>query len=434
MLQAYAEPLRSNALHAFYSAYATMPHCQLLNTVAQAKPPDLRHSLLSPRAAHWGLAGHVLQPGGSVCAIALSPDESLIVFGMDWGRLRLWSMVKFEEVVQLVGHHDTVRSVAFSSDGLRIVSGSIDRTIRIWDSRSFEELGLCEHDGQVYSVAFSPDNRLIGSGSADCTLRLWSALTFAEVARLAGHEHTVTSVAFSSDGTRIVSSSYDCTVHMWHARTYEPLPGIQCSGPLWMLVVSPDGTRLALKEAGYESMCTLRVFDMVSLAEQAQVELSHHSEAIAFSTDGNLIASGTESGAVQVWKASDLSNISMIKEHHGQVMAIAFLPNGSQLVSGSLIGTVRIRSVAVSEEQFAPIPGHDDYVSEVAFSNDGSRLVSGSWYHTVRLWNAITCQELAVLTGHEGRVESIAYSPNGTRESACRRARWSACSASCAAD
>jgi WD40 repeat protein len=418
VLQTYAEPIRSCALHTLHSAFVTMPHCPLLDTLTQANMPEVRHILVSPRAAHWGSSGPVLQAGAYVTSVAFVPNQPLIIAGTSKGLLRAWSTDNFEEVAQLLGHKEWVMSLAISSDGSRIVSGSSDRTMRVWDGRTFEEIGLYEHEAGVNSVAFSPDSTLIASGLHDCTVCIWDALSLEKVTRLSGHENLVTCVVFFPDGTRIASASDDCTVRMWDARTYELLPGLQCSGPVFTISISSDSTRLTLGERSSGPDGILHMFDIVTLAEHAQVNISPGAYlpwAIAFSSGGDLIATGTASGAIQVWDASNLSNIATITGHHGPVTSIVFSSDGSQIVSGSEDGTVRIRSVASSEEPLASIPGHHARVNQVVFSPDGLRLVSGSDDKTVRIWDGLTGEELAFLHGHEDAVWTIAYSPDGTR-------------------
>jgi WD40 repeat protein len=418
VLQVYAEPIRSHALHTFHSAFVNMPYCPLLNTLAQASMVEVGHTLLSPRAAHWSSSGPVLQGGSFVTGVAFVPNRPLIFAGTGSGLLRVWSMDDFEELAQLPRHKDEISSMAISSDGAWLVSGSLDRTMRVWDVQTFEELGLCEHEGKVNSVAFSPDNSLIASGSDDSIVRIWNALSLEKVTCLAGHEDIVTSIVFFPDGTQIASASWDCTVRMWDARTYEQLPGVRCSGRVYAIAISPDSTQLALGEYTSGTEGILHVFDTITLEAQAQVNISpgfYLPWTIAFAPGGNLVASSTASGAIQVWNTSNLSNIATIRGHHGRVTSIAFSSDGSHIVSGSMDGTVRIRLVASSEEQHASIPGHSACVNHVVFSSDGSRLVSGSDDRTARIWDSLTCEELAVLHGHEDEVWTVAYSPDSAR-------------------
>ncbi|THU75288.1 WD40 repeat-like protein, partial [Dendrothele bispora CBS 962.96] len=111
---------------------------------------------------------------------------------------------------------------AYSPDGRYIVSGSADKTVRVWDSQTREVVGqpLQGHIGWVRSVAYSPDGRYIVSGSTDKTVRVWDSQTGAVVGKpLQGHTEEVVSVACSPEGRYIVSGSVDNTVRIWNLHT-----------------------------------------------------------------------------------------------------------------------------------------------------------------------------------------------------------------------
>jgi WD40 repeat protein len=154
----------------------------------------------------------------SVRSVAYSPDGRRIVSGSDDGTIKIWDAESGWEIRTLTGDNTSVYSVAYSPDGRRIVSGSKDGTIKIWDAESGREIRtLEEHSDHVWSVAYSPDGRRIVSGADDETIKIWDAESGREIRTLAGHSCPVDSVAYSPDGRRIVSGSRDNTIKIWDA-------------------------------------------------------------------------------------------------------------------------------------------------------------------------------------------------------------------------
>jgi WD40 repeat protein len=173
LIRDYHMPISVSALQVYHSGVVNMPECALRKKAMDGITPYL----ISERDRGW--------------------DTGMTI---------------------LYGHTKGVNSVAFSSDGLRIVSGSSDNTVRIWDAISGTMQNTLEgHTCPVHSVAFSSDGLRIVSGSGDNTVRIWDAISGTIQNTLEGHASSVTSVAFSSDGLRIVSSSGDNTVRIWDA-------------------------------------------------------------------------------------------------------------------------------------------------------------------------------------------------------------------------
>ena len=100
-----------------------------------------------------------------------------------------------------IGHTKGITSAVLSSDGKRAVSGSIDGTMKVWDTATGKELRTINgHEDVVTSVAVSPDGKWILSGSADTTVKLWDAASGKELRTLTGHTERVNAVAFAPDG------------------------------------------------------------------------------------------------------------------------------------------------------------------------------------------------------------------------------------------
>jgi WD40 repeat protein len=199
----------------------------------------LRHSLTD---AMQNLNGH----SDFVTSITISQDGIRIISGSSDKTICIWDTQIGTALRKLEGHSDAVASVAISHDGARIISGSDDKTIRIWDAQTGATLRKLEgHSNVVSSVTISQDGTCVVSGSGDMTVRIWDAHTGAVLRELQGHSGFVGSIAISQDGALIISGSSDSTVHIWCAKTGLVLRRLkpEYSGLCTSVAISPDGNR-----------------------------------------------------------------------------------------------------------------------------------------------------------------------------------------------
>lgn len=163
------------------------------------------------------------------CRAVMSPDGSLLAVGSG-RRIHLLSAESWDEVGLLSGHSNNVYALAFTPDGRRLVSGSRDRTLRIWDLASRTSIAtLAGHSDEIFAVAVSPDGRRIVSGGRDAMIRVWDARDHFEITQLPGHASYIYCLAFSRDGRLLVSGGGDETVRLWHTRRYRELCALRDS-------------------------------------------------------------------------------------------------------------------------------------------------------------------------------------------------------------
>ncbi len=134
--------------------------------------------------------------------------------------------------------------------------------------------------------------------------------------------------------------------------------------------------------------------------------------SIAFSPDNLWLVSGSRDRKIKIWEADTGREIQTLSGHEGEVRSVAFSPDGKWLVSGSHDRTVRLWRVATGHEVQA-FDGHTQQVTSAAFSPDGSIIASSSWDKTIRLWDVITGKAKRNLGGHARGVASLTFSPDG---------------------
>ncbi|MBL9149766.1 MAG: protein kinase [Phycisphaerae bacterium] len=280
-----------------------------------------------------------------------------------------------------------VYDVEFSPDGRFIVSGSFDRTVRLWDSADGALRATLEgHERPVWGIAVSPDGTHVASGSADRTVRLWRVADGTELKRGVGHEGAITGVVWSPDGRLIATSSEDGTVRCWDSETLEERTDLRARVPRARSVCwSPDGSTLAVA-ADDARVTVFRLGEAAPLAT-----LDGHTKGVlagAFDPTGATLATGGLDRTCILWDTATWSRRGRIEVGVGGVRSLAFSPDGASLALGTLDGQLRLHA-ATDGAALGVLLGSTGTVSSVAWHPNGVDLVSASSDRlgVMRTWN-----------------------------------------------
>ena len=313
------------------------------------------------------LLGH----GDSINTIAFSPDGRLLasaggVFKGEDFTIRLWDVANRETVATLSAHTQTVNQVAFDPQAPRLASCAVDGHVMVWSLVDYTKLTQLDvHIGSVPALAFSPDGRLLATAGEDETVRLWTLADYQQAGVLLGHAGAVTGVTFTPNGQWLISRGADQTLRLWDVGRQSLIRVMEQPGPIAALAVSPAGDKLAWA-IGDDATLYLGDLQSPSAAgpssqppqKKEPAALVGHAAPItvlAFNSDGRLLASGSADGKVRLWDGQDGQPLAIREGHLDRVTALAFSPDDSVLVSGGHDHKVRVWGLALTAGDAAAI-------------------------------------------------------------------------------
>lgn len=345
--------------------------------------------------------------------------------------------VKTGEILNRIERHGApIRTIEFSPDNHQILSLSEDGTGKVWTCispphGSFPALSNA-HTDTIYQMEIDPVQNYLLTGSYDRTARIWDLQTHNMATEYAHHASEILAVDFSGDGRKAATLDTGGHIHVWDVATGNRLfdidpesnqfqENIGRSGglrtemlafpaPLSTGIFSPDGAQLV---AFHQD--AMKVFDARTGEIRLALEDADTSGWPVFSYDSSLV-SIIELGASQarVWDLRTGKLVSQLNGHRRALVMIAFSPIDNRIITGAMESRAIIWDARTGEKLHV-LDERSGHVSACRFSSDGKFAILGCTDNTCRIWNANDGKLLSTLVGHNGRVRDIRISPDQTR-------------------
>ena len=316
------------------------------------------------------------------------------------------------------GHELAVIALAFSKDGKRMVSGSVDASVRLWDVETGDLLWISEAGSEpIVTVAFRGDGNEVASGASSGTgqgiIRRHDAATGEVVWERVGHSADVEAVVYSPEGDRLVSGSFDKLIRVWDMQSQDPIATFQGHDQaIRCLAFSQDGQRIY---SGSEDL-SVREWEIEhSTAVSTWSGPDDYVSSVAISPDGQRVLAGTAfTGTLALLETQTATLLEELPGADDPVNTVAFSPDGRFFAWGGEEPYVHLWDLE-SDEELAELAGHSSSVTSLAFSPDSTRIVSASKDRKVRVWEVASGHELSLLDSHPSTVHAVDISPNGQR-------------------
>ena len=351
---------------------------------------------------------------GIINAVAISPDGATGASASMDGTVKVWNLLKVEEIATLAGHAGPVLAVAFSPDGKTIASGGTDKTIKLWSTPTTqdkspvvtkEQKTLSGHTGAVRVLAFGPEGLV--SGSDDKQVITWDLATGKEAKVFKDHTGAIQALALAPDGKTLASAGADQIILVHDgAKTTQTIKSPEA---IAALAFSPDGKTLAA--GGTEKQGTLergliRFWDPIT-AKETGAPIQHASGifALAYVPNTKLLASAGKDNLIRLWDATSGRAVSVHKGHLGWIGTLAVSASGNTMISGSRDATIKIWDSLPPDT----IAAHKGPAQAVLLAFEDKIAISGGLDGKVKFWDPATGRRVAELTA-PGGVTSLAFS------------------------
>ncbi len=388
-----------------YSFFLLLVSCTFFPFVSFTQEPKL----MLPIGHSLGVATAVFSPDG----------KRLVTASLD-NTVKIWEVSSGLLLANLMGHTDTVVTASFSPNGKLILTAGEDGTAKLWDANSTALItDIKAHEGKIRFASFSPDGKKFFTAALNGSVKLWDVATGKLLVDLKRHNQMVTEAWFNSNGKKILTSSIDSTAKIWDAETGKILIDFKDhKNEVYSISINSSGKKAVTGSAD----STAKVWD----AETGKIlfDLKKDKGVLwytIFSPDEEKILTVSDNGSTKIWDAEtgkllhELEGSKKEKNPYSDVVVVAFFsPDGNKILTGTLECSIKIWDVATGK-LLKEIKDKKDFLNSASFSPDGKKFALAlAWAHT-EIWDVDNGSMLADLKGRANYIKGFNYTSDSKR-------------------
>ena len=371
---------------------------------------------------------------GWINDIEFSPSGDLVSVATTIG-VWTYDVHSGNEVNLFTGAMSGANAIAYTSDGKTLAAAHWNRTVCLWnvdlELPTTPRYTFKGHAGPIYAVAVSPNNGMLASGGADKTdrgdaepsglIKIWDLHT-KDLLLILRYNSPVSTIAFSPNSRWLAGGSGDGTIRVWDAGTGELIYEFnEHTEPIWKMDFSPDSKwLLSVSLDGTGLLRNLRPSDQEPFTFRQQGASIYAANFFPDdSNNGYTFVTGGSNKNIQLWNTNINNNNELapdnltLEGHDDSVWILAFSKDGQNLASGSLDGTVRLWDMDLLRERLK-LTGHTGGIKALTYTEDNRILACGTGLDGIlRLWDAGTSGQLSILLDHTGLNRAVTFSSDG---------------------